>query len=157
MKKLISVFVLICWLTVPGMSQVAGPVPGPGQGQGPGGAGGPARPSGNVLEAMKIAFLTRRLNITPEEAQSFWPVYYQYAAEVRQAQAAYRVHKNEILLEESLLNTKKKYSQGFSRVLGPQRANEFFRADKDFGGYVQKEMQRRQNQLQNRKPLAGEK
>jgi len=146
---------MICWLAVPGMSQAAGPGPGPGPGQNQG--PGPARPNGNVLEAMKIAFLTRRLNITPEEAQGFWPIYYQYIGEIRQAQAAYRVHKNELLLDESLLNIKKKYSPGFNRVLGPVRGNEFFRADKDFGGYVQKEMQRRQNQLQNRKPLAGEK
>jgi hypothetical protein len=29
------------------------------------------------IEAFKIAFITQRLNLTPEEAQRFWPVYYQ--------------------------------------------------------------------------------
>lgn len=154
---------MICCLTVPGMTQTAGPVPGPGPAQGgqvpvQGQPPGPQMANGHYLEAMKIAFLTRRLNISPDEAQRFWPVYYQYAAENRQAHAAYRVHKNELLLDEALLNIKKKYSPAFARALGPDRANEFFRADKDFGAIVQKEMQRRQqNQVQPRKPLAGEK
>lgn len=152
MKKLISAIVMLCWLSVPAMSQVSGPVSGPGP------APANQRPNGNALEAMKIAFLTKRLNITPEEAQVFWPVYYQYIAEVRQAHKAYREHKNEIKLEEDLLNIKKKYSPGFTKALGSSdRANEFFRADKDFGGIVQKEMQRRQNQVNPRRPPAGEK
>mgnify|MGYP000632666591 FL=1 len=33
---------------------------------------------------MKIAFITKRLNLTPEESQRFWPVYNQYEAEKKQ-------------------------------------------------------------------------
>ena len=36
------------------------------------------------IEAMKIAFITKRLNLTPDESQKFWPVYNQYEAEKKQ-------------------------------------------------------------------------
>jgi hypothetical protein len=141
MKKLISVFVVICWLSSPVLAQG-------GNQQRPNGGGG--------LELLKIGFITKRLNLSNEEAQRFWPVYYQYAAEIRQAHEAYRQHKNELLLDETILDIKKKYSPEFDRVLSPEKTNQFFRAEKDFGGFVQKEMQRRQMQMQPRRPLAGE-
>jgi hypothetical protein len=34
------------------------------------------------IESMKIAFLTKRLDLTPEEAKKFWPVYNQYSEEL---------------------------------------------------------------------------
>lgn len=106
-----------------------------------------------ALEAMKIAFITKRLDLSPEEAERFWPVYNKYAAEVRQAYIIYRDHQNEIELDESLLGIRKKYNPEFSRALSsPARVNEFFRAEKDFGAFVQKEMQRRQMQ---RRPYGG--
>lgn len=36
------------------------------------------------IEELKIAFITQRLQLTPEEAQKFWPVYNQYEAEKRE-------------------------------------------------------------------------
>jgi hypothetical protein len=140
MKKLFSLFVLITWLALPGFAQ-------PGFQQ---------RPTGGALEAMKIAFVTKRLNLSPEEAQRFWPIYNQYAVEIRQAHIAYRDNQDELKLDEYILNIKKKYSQVFSRALSPDRVNQFFRAEKDFGGFVQKEMQRRQMMMQPRRPPAVE-
>ena len=36
------------------------------------------------IEALKIAFITKRLQLTAEEAEKFWPVYNQYEAEKKQ-------------------------------------------------------------------------
>jgi Spy/CpxP family protein refolding chaperone len=44
----------------------------------------PDGPGNEKIEAMKIAYLTKRLQLTPEEAQKFWPVYNQYEAEKKQ-------------------------------------------------------------------------
>ena len=129
MKKIISVLVILGWLITPGMAQVR-----------------QQQRQGGGLEAMKIAFITKRLDLSPEEAERFWPVYNKYAAEVRQAYLVYRDHQNELELDESLLNIRKKYSTEFSRALPPEKVNLFFRAERDFGGFVQKEMQRRQMQ-----------
>lgn len=128
---------ILCWLALPAQSQGRLQRPGPG-----------------VLEAMKTGFITRRLELTPEEAQKFWPIYNGYAAELRQAYSNYRSNRNgsEIALEEALLNIKKKYSVEFLKAIPPPKINEFFRAEKDFNAFVQREMQRRQLQQQRAYP-----
>jgi len=164
MKTTISIFVIVCLLTLPGMPQTSTPQglngvnsqPANGARQPGPNNGGRSKPTAESLELMKIAFITKRLNLSAEEAEKFWPIYYRYAAEIREAHAAYRQHKNELALDETILNIKKKYSVEFGKALPPERVNAFFRADKDFGGFVQKEFQRRQMQVQPKKPLAGE-
>ena len=37
------------------------------------------------IQAEKIAFFTNELDLSPEEAQLFWPVYNQYSKELREA------------------------------------------------------------------------
>ena len=101
--------------------------------------------NGNRLEALKIAYITKRLDLSPEEAQKFWPIYNQYAEELKRArQDALRSNKSEIELDESLLNIRKKYSSLFSQAISPQKIDIFFKSEKEFGAFVQKEMERRQ-------------
>ena len=38
------------------------------------------------LEAARIALITERLGLTPEQAQEFWPVYNEYGEQRRQIQ-----------------------------------------------------------------------
>jgi len=136
MKKLFSVWFFLCWLTLPGISQ--------GRFQ--------QRPAPGKLEAMKTAFITSRLNLTTEEAQKFWPIYNQYSAEIRQAYINDRAHPNAIALEETLLNIKKKYSLEFTKAIPPPKINDFFLAEREWIQFLQKELQRRQNQ---RRPYPG--
>ena len=108
--------------------------------------------NGERLEALKIAYITKRLDLSPEEAQKFWPVYNQYAEELKQARKeAIRNNKTEIELDESLLNIRKKYNVLFGQALSPQKIDIFFRSEKEFGNFVQKEMERRQ--LKNQRIL----
>jgi Skp family chaperone for outer membrane proteins len=107
--------------------------------------------NGNRLEALKIAYITKRLDLSPEEAQKFWPIYNQYAEELKRArQDAIRGNKSEIELDESLLNIRKKYSVSFGQAISPQKIDTFFKSEKEFGAYVQKEMERRQLKNQRR-------
>ena len=46
-----------------------------GQGQGQGLGQGAMQGDGEKLTAYKIAFFTRNLDLTPAEAEKFWPVY----------------------------------------------------------------------------------
>ena len=134
MKQLFSVLVILCWLTPTLQSQ-----PRP---QGPGDSG--------MLESYKIGWLTRRLALTPDEAQKFWPMYGLYTREVRQAYQVYRNDKNRIELEESLLNIKKKYSLEFVKAISPGKINDFFNAEIEFNNMVRREQLRRQQQMQGR-------
>ena len=136
MKKLFSVLVMFCWLCLPAQSQ------GPKQ-----------RPMAGLVEAYKTAFITQRLNLTTEEAQKFWPIYNSYIAEVRQVNITYHQDGNELRMEESRLNIKKKYSVEFLKAISPGKINDFFKAEKDFDVIIRREMQRRQMQ---RRPFGGD-
>ncbi|HTQ64300.1 MAG TPA: hypothetical protein VMI12_05855 [Puia sp.] len=106
------------------------------------------------LEALKIAYLTKKLDLSTEEAQRFWPIYNQYSEEMRLArQDARKNGQSEIELEENILNIRKKYNNEFGKALSPEKVDTFFRSEKEFGNFVQKEIQRRQLKMQQRRSL----
>jgi hypothetical protein len=107
--------------------------------------------NGNQIEALKIAYITKRLNLSPDEAQKFWPIYNQYAEELKRTrQDAIRNSKSEIELDESLLNVRKKYSVLFGQAISSQKIDIFFKSEKEFGHFVQEEIRNRQLKKQMR-------
>lgn len=90
-----------------------------------------AQRGNDKIQALKIAFLTERLQLTKSEAQSFWPVYNSYEAEVRNLRSGSR-DGDVIENEEKLLQIRKKYSNSFEKVLGKQRTNTLFSSEKEF-------------------------
>jgi hypothetical protein len=110
------------------------------------------RPEAGRIEALKIAYLTRKLNLSTDEAQKFWPVYNSYANEMRRAHQDMRENKGgEIEREEKMLGIRKKFNGEFNKALSSDKVNEFFRAEREFNGIVQKEiMERRQQRMDGR-------
>jgi nitrate reductase assembly molybdenum cofactor insertion protein NarJ len=103
---------------------------------------------GERLEALKVAYLTKKLNLNTEEAQKFWPVYNEYIADMKKVRQENR-GGDELKREEKLLEVRKKYQASFSKALSADRANQFFKAEKEFYSYVQKELQERRQQRQD--------
>lgn len=111
--------------------------------------------AGGRIEALKIAYLTKKLNLSTDEAQRFWPIYNQYMNEIRETRITARENKEGVIpTEEKLLNIRKKYNGEFNKALSSEKVNTFFRAEKEFGTVLQKElMERRMQRMQNRKPF----
>lgn len=104
----------------------------------------------NRLQAYKIAFLTRKLNLSPDEAQKFWPIYNKYEDELRAVRIENRQNKtSEIVTEEKILNIRKKYNEEFSKALPNEKVNTLFRSEREFSNIVQKEFLERRNQRNN--------
>jgi hypothetical protein len=99
-------------------------------------------PPGRKLAGLKIAYVTNQLNLTPEEAEKFWPVYNNYINEFRKARME---QKEDILLqEEEMLNLRKKYRAEFKKILGTDtRANRSLTLERDFNNIIRKELQKR--------------
>lgn len=95
------------------------------------------------IEALKVAFLSRELELSPEDAQKFWPVYNQYNRELT---TAYQRNENVIDREEKVLEVRKKYKGQLSSVLGEQRMNRMFNAEGRFHQVLINVM-RRQKQM----------
>jgi hypothetical protein len=109
--------------------------------------GGNGKNDGSRIEALKIAYLTKKLNLSTEEAQKFWPIYNKYSEEIRAARIEAKTsNEKEINTEEKILNIRKKYDPEFGKALPPEKVNTFFRAEKEWGGFIQRELnERRQN------------
>ena len=90
-----------------------------------------AQPRRNNIEAVKAAFITQKLELTPEESQKFWPVYNQYDNEIMQVRASNR-NGDVIEKEQKVLDIRKKYRSSFEKILGPQRLNDLYNAESDF-------------------------
>jgi hypothetical protein len=100
------------------------------------------------LEAIQIAFLTKELNLTTDEAQKFWPVYNNYRSELLKV---VKDNRDADVLEkdELVLNIRKKYKPEFKKVLSSDdRVNKIFKVEVAFKQMLKKELQNRQ---QNRR------
>ncbi len=100
------------------------------------------------IEALKVAFISKELDLTPDEAQKFWPVYNQYSKDLKAA-----VHDDQDILDrdEKVLNLRKHYKEEFVKVLGHQRMNRMFGAEGRFRQLLIKTI-RRQNRMQQNRP-----
>ncbi|WP_207495024.1 hypothetical protein [Aridibaculum aurantiacum] len=106
----------------------------------------------NKAEAVQIAFLTKELGLTPDEAQKFWPVFNNYKQEIIATRRSTR--NDEIELEEKVVNIRKKYKPEFKKVLGnDQRVNKLFQADKNFRDMLRKELMERRGNRGGGKPF----
>ena len=83
------------------------------------------------IQALKIAFITQKLQLKPAEAQKFWPVYNEYQDEITNLRAN-RKGDDVLENEEKLLNIRKKYKPSFQKILGAEKLNDLFNAERDF-------------------------
>lgn len=121
------------------------------------GRGGEHRgPEGHErLEAVKVAFITKKLNLTAEEAQEFWPIHNEMTAELKKVWDARRElmpnpreaendlddqSEEEILrimnkmmeLEQDELDIRVKYHEKFLEVLPAKKVALLYRAEEQF-------------------------
>ena len=69
----------------------------------------------NSIQVLKVAFITKDLFLTAEEAQKFWPVYNSYTEELKKVRKDY---KNDVLGgDEKSLVIKRKYNIDFKKIL----------------------------------------
>lgn len=100
-------------------------------------------PAPGSIFSLKKAFVTKQLTLTNDEAEKFWPIYYNYSSEIRMA----RMHrKKDVLeLEENILFIRKKYKTDFKKILvADERVNKALTVDRDFINEVKKELMLRQ-------------
>ena len=96
----------------------------------------------NNIEAIQIAYLTRELSLSPDEAQKFWPIYNEYRDELLAVRK--EVRDDEIMYEEKVVNIRKKYKTDFKKVLETDlRVNQVFVAEKSFRELLRKELMKR--------------
>ena len=108
------------------------------------------------LESAKIGFLTQKLDLSPREAEKFWPVYNQYQKELKalakermaERKAEQQVSADERLneqmeMESRMLEIRKKYTREFSKVISSEKVLHLYEAEKEFRRELIKRLQER--------------
>lgn len=113
---------------------------------------GPPEEKKEQIEAMKVAFITRKLELTPDEAKVFWPIYDQHQKEIetlrdnrrkemRDARDSFdsmsdkdveKVVDGEIAFRQAELDILKKYNPQFKKVLPMKKVAKLYRAEDEF-------------------------
>lgn len=93
------------------------------------------------IQALKIAFITQKLELTTSEAQKFWPVYNDYEGEVKKL----RKNNNGDVIErdEKFLNIRKKYKSQFEKIIGAERTNKLYIVEGEFRNVLIKQLRNR--------------
>lgn len=103
---------------------------------------GKSRSPRENIEVLKVAYFTKHLSLTTEEAEKFWPLYNTYFSDVRKAR---QDNKEDIIaFEEAVLNIRKRYKGELKKVLATdERVNKALVAEREFMNVVRKELQQR--------------
>jgi hypothetical protein len=97
------------------------------------------------IQALKIAFITQKLELSSDEAQKFWPVYNKYETEIRQVYKENKAGGDAIENEEKVLNVKKKYRTEFIKVIGQPKTTILFNSEREFRGVLMRHLKDKQD------------
>jgi len=94
------------------------------------------------IKALYVAYVSEQLQLTPDEAQKFWPVHTQFENDIK------AVNKDlpELQKQQAYLDVKKRYQENFSRIIGTNRCERFFRMDGEFKRKLLDQYRQRNNQ-----------
>ncbi len=98
------------------------------------------------LQALYVAYVTKQLDLTPDEAQKFWPIHTQFENELKSVKSSL----SELDKEQARLDIKRKYQESFTKILGSNRCERFFRMKEEFS---RKLRERLQNKQQRQRPM----
>ncbi|MGQ0827315.1 MAG: hypothetical protein ACT4ON_02850 [Bacteroidota bacterium] len=104
------------------------------------------------IESLKVAFITQKLELTPTEAQQFWPVYNQYTEKTQELRKKRKMDRreakqnvdelsdkeveqevdNEIIFKQKDLDIQKEYHAKFKTVLPIKKVAKLYAAEDQF-------------------------
>jgi len=150
MKKIILIFLIA--MSANGFAQ-----PNPPQPPTPPSPPSPqAQQRKEKMESMKIAFLTKRLDLSPDEAQKFWPVYNEFQKKRDELRKKRReetksakenldslsdkqietIVDGEMAFRQKNLDLEKEYHSKFKAVLPIRKVAKFYRAEDMFARHL---------------------
>ena len=118
--------------------------------------GPPDGDKGERIEALRIAFISRELNLSPQEAEKFWPVYNQFRGDLKTLHQNFKMDGNgqlsaeqQLDFEQKKLDLKKKYKGQFEGCLGRDKVNQLYNLEQKFHDKLKEMRDQRQKQNGN--------
>ncbi len=123
------------------------------------------------IEAARIALITERLDLSPKEAEKFWPVYNQFTSQRKELRDTYKQErstiqkenltedqrkeflKKEIDLKQKELNLEKEYSSKVLNVISTKQLMSLRTAERDFRRMLLERVQKNRGQQMQRQQM----
>lgn len=110
----------------------------------------PPRPMNKVererLESYRIQFITKKLDLTPAEAEKFWPLYNEQKEASRNLMQTAK--EDEIAFQEAMLVIRKKFKKDLMPILKTEeRVNLALKVDRELLNKMRNEMMRRKRPM----------
>jgi hypothetical protein len=98
------------------------------------------------LELFSIQFITKKLDLTPAEAEKFWPLYNEQKEASRNLMQTAK--EDEIAFQEAMLVIRKKFKKDLMPILKTEeRVNLALKVDRDLLNRMRNEMMRRKRPM----------
>jgi len=110
------------------------------------------------IEAIKVAFITKKLDLTTEEAQKFWPVYNNYQKELMELMRKRREDRQktdiapndkinaDLTYESRILDLKKKYKKLYLKAIPADKVLLLYQAEREFREHLIKQLNHRRKE-----------
>ncbi len=110
------------------------------------------------IESTKENYIISQLQLSPDEADRFMPVYRQYQQEVISIRRQKRKNNSseqsngndqinrELYLDQQLLEVKKRYNGEFLKILSPQKVSMLYKSERQFNDELIRQMGERRGQ-----------
>lgn len=111
------------------------------------------------IEALRVAFITQKLNLTTDESQKFWPVYNEYQDKLKASRKEFRNQSTtfandkeaqeyldaEFLLKQREFSLYKEYYEKIKKTIPIKKVAELRQAEEDFKKELLKQLQGKSN------------
>lgn len=121
------------------------------------------------MEAMKVAFISQQMSLTPEEAQAFWPVYNAYQTKVKELKKAHKGRKilengdlssltdaeierlldDNFVYAQAMLNLRLQFHADMKKILNVRKIAAFYKAEEDFKKELLRKVREQQSDPQD--------
>jgi hypothetical protein len=100
------------------------------------------------IQALYVAYITKELNLTADDAQKFWPIHAEFDRDLK----GVKQDMPELDRQQKILDIKRRYQDKFTRVLGSNRTENFFRKDGEFRRKLIERLRKMRQNRQNMPP-----
>lgn len=111
------------------------------------------------IEALRVAFITQKLNLTADESQKFWPIYNEYQDKLKASRQEFKKQPTvfptdkeaqdyldaELLLKQRELSLYKEYYDKIKKTIPLKKVAELRQAEEDFKKELLKQLQGKSN------------
>lgn len=115
----------------------------------------------NRVEQVRENYISRRLSLTPDQSEKFWPIYRRYQDALTAVRVKKRMNNSntqadgteqiqmELYYESELVNIRKFYTNEFLKILPPEKVSELFKAEREFTDELIRQLRERSGRTVN--------